>query len=104
MNRRTLLLSGIALSLAALVGAAPADKKEPAAFEVADFKVSVAAPVVHENMTVFLILAKDHDKREFLTLDVGIDQKLVSVSEQEREQVGTLLIENRSDKPLFLQE
>jgi hypothetical protein len=102
MNRRTLLLSGIALSLAAVIGAA--DKKEPAAFEVADVKVSVTKPTVHDNMAVFLILAKDHDKREFLTLDAGLDQKLVSVTEQEHEQVGTLLIENKSDKPLFLQE
>jgi len=55
-------------------------------------------------MAVFLILSKDHDKRDFLTLDQGIDQKLVSVTEQEREEVDTLLIENKSDRPLFLQE
>jgi hypothetical protein len=104
MYRRTLLLSAFVLSLAAVIAAAPADKKEPAAFEAADVKVSVTGPTVHDNMAVFLILSKDHDKRDFLTLDVGIDQKLVSVTEQDREQVGTLLIENKSDKPLFLQE
>jgi len=104
MNRRSLLLSAIALSLTAVIVAAPDDKKEPAAFDAADVKVSVTGPIVHDNMAVFLILARDHDKREFLTLDQGIDQKLVSVTEQEREQVDKLLIENKSDKPLFLQE
>src|SRR5262245_16449469 len=104
MNRRTLVLSGFTLALSALFAAGQAEKKDAAPFTVADLKVSLSAPFVHEHLTVLLILARDHDKREFLTLDRGLDQKLVAVTEMEREQVSALLIENKSDQPLFLQE
>jgi hypothetical protein len=107
---RRLLGVGIVACCAALLTVQAADKdkkapdKKPAEFDVKDVKVRVSGPYVHDNLTVFLLHAKDQDDREYLTLDQGLDQKAVSVTEQEREQVGQLLIENKSDKMLFLQE
>ncbi len=99
------MLSGIALALAVLSATGQPEKpKEVAPFEVADVKLRVSGPYVHENMTVFLLHAKDQDNRDFLTLDEGLAKKLVKVTEQEKEQVGSLLIDNTSDRPLFLQE
>src|SRR5262249_11105660 len=40
----------------------------------------------------------------FLTLDEGLKEGLVMISEQEQERVGALLIENKSNRPLYLQE
>jgi len=93
----------VALFAAVVMAAPPAEKKAPT-FDVKDLKFNVSGPHVHDNMTVFLLHAKDQDAREFLTLDKGLDQKLVTVSEKAQEQVGELLIENKSDKHLFLQE
>jgi len=92
----------VALS-AALLAAPPDEKKQPA-FDVKDIKVTVSGPHAHENLAVFLIHAKEQDPREFITLDEGLDKKFVTVGEKDREQVSELLIENSSDKYLFLQE
>jgi len=86
-----------------LLAAPPAEKKTPT-FDVKDIKVTVSGPHVHGNLAVFLIHSKDQDTREFITLDQGLDKKLVTVSEKAQEQVGELLIENSSDRYLFLQE
>jgi hypothetical protein len=64
----------------------------------------VSGPHAHDNLTVWLIHSDDRDERDFLTLDEGLAQKLVAVSEQASAQVNQLLIENLSDRPLFLQE
>jgi hypothetical protein len=64
----------------------------------------VSGPYIHENLAVFLLHAKDQDSRDYMTLDQGLDKKLVTVSEQGKEQVGSLVIENKSDRYLFLQE
>jgi len=93
----------VALSAALLVADQAAEKK-PAAFAVKDLKVTVSGPHVHGNLTVFLLHSKDQDPREFITLDQALDKKVVTVSEKAREQVGELVIENSSDKYLFLQE
>jgi len=93
----------LALS-AALLAAPPAEKKKPPTFDVKDVQVTVSGPRAHDNVTVFLLHAKEQDPREFITLDEGLDKKLVAVSEKSQEQVNELVIENNSDKPLFLQE
>src|SRR3954462_314009 len=93
----------LALS-AALLAAPPAEKKQPPTFDVKDVKVTVSGPRAHDNVVVFLLHAKEQDPREFLTLDEGLDKKLVAVSEKSQEQVNELVIENNSDRPLFLQE
>src|SRR5262249_37565016 len=93
----------VALFAAVALPAPPAEKKAPT-FDVKDLKLTVSGPHVHDNLTVFLLHSKDQDAREFLTLDKGLDQKLVTVKEKDQEQVGELVIENKSDKHLFLQE
>src|SRR5947208_13279407 len=94
----------LALSAALLAAAPPAEKKKPPTFEVKDVKLTVSGPHAHDNVAVFLLHAKEQDPREFITLDEGLDKKLVAVSEKSQEQVNELVIENNSDRPLFLQE
>jgi hypothetical protein len=65
---------------------------------------SLSGPYTHENLTVFLIHAEAQDDRDFLTLDEGLTDGTVKISERAEEQVGELVIDNRSDRPLYLQE
>jgi hypothetical protein len=104
MTRWRLVLGGCLALLAACAWSAAAGEKKAEPFEVKDQAVRVSGPYVHENLAVFLLHAKDQDRREFLTLDQGLDRKVVRVTEKEQEQVGELVIENRSDQFLFLQE
>jgi hypothetical protein len=64
----------------------------------------LSGPYAHKNLAVYLIHSDKRDDREFLTLNEGLKSGLVKVTEMENEQVSSLLVENRSDKPLFLQE
>jgi hypothetical protein len=64
----------------------------------------LTGPFSHENLSVFLIHAPTQDEREFITLDQGLKDGLVKITEKAEEQVGELRIDNRSDYPLFLQE
>ena len=66
--------------------------------------MKVSGPYVHKNLAVYLIHADQRDDREFLTLNEGLKSGKVKVSEMKNEQVSRLMIENLSDKPLFLQE
>jgi ARG and Rhodanese-Phosphatase-superfamily-associated Protein domain len=100
MLRRMLSLAIVV----ALAGTAPAADKAAKPFEVKDLKVRLSGPYTHQNLTVFLLHAPDQDKRDYLTLVEGLDKKLVKLTEQEREQVGELMIENTSNRHLFLQE
>jgi hypothetical protein len=65
---------------------------------------SLSGPYTHENLTVFLFHASTQDERDFLTLDEGLKDATVKITEKEREQVGELVIDNRSDRPLYIQE
>jgi len=64
----------------------------------------VTGPHSHQNLSVFLIHSPNQDDREFITLDQGLKEGWVKVSEKQHEQVGELQIENQSEYPLFLQE
>jgi len=64
----------------------------------------VSEPVVFKNLAVYFIHSDKRDDQEYLTLNDGLKQGLVVVTEKKQEQVSELLIENKSDKPLFLQE
>src|SRR5947209_9926040 len=99
---RSTLLSGC-LALLAGLSLVQAGEKKPA-FDVKDVAVRVSGPYAHENLTIFLLHGKDQDDRDYLTLDQGLDKKLVLVTEKQRAQVGELQIENKSDRYLFLQE
>lgn len=67
-------------------------------------KLKVSGPYAHANLAVYLIHSPQRDDREFITLNEGLNSGKVTVTELENEQVSKLLIENRSDLPLFLQE
>jgi hypothetical protein len=64
----------------------------------------ITGPYAHENLTVFLLHSPTQDEREFITLDQGLKDGIVKITEKDQEQVQELQIENQSEKPLFLQE
>ncbi len=64
----------------------------------------VGEPLAHKNMTVFVLSSPREDERDFLTLDEGLKGGQVKIAEQEQETVHTLQLENKSDRPLYLQE
>ena len=66
--------------------------------------LTVSEPVTHKNLSVYFLHRQDRDDREFITLNEGLKSGLVTVKEQQQEQVQQLLIDNKSNKPLFLQE
>jgi hypothetical protein len=64
----------------------------------------VTGPYTHKNVSVFLIHSDEQDGRDFMTLDEGLKEGVVRVTEKRQEEVGELLIDNRGDRPVFLQE
>lgn len=92
--------------LAFIVGVLVAE--EPTKPPLADdwvSQVKVSDPVVHDNLAVYFLMSDKGDDQTFLTLNEGLKKNLVVVSEKgEDGQVNRLVIENRSDHPLFLQE
>ena len=74
----------------------------PPVVEAGDVRVS--GPYIHENLAVYLLHRKEADPQEYLTLHEGLKSGSVAVSEKDQEQVEQLLVENRSDLPLFIQE
>ena len=64
----------------------------------------ISEPLVHKNMTVFVLSSDHQDEQNYLTLDDGLAAGLVTIAEQDEEQVNSLQIDNRSDRPLYLQE
>ncbi|MBI1913657.1 MAG: hypothetical protein HYS12_02710 [Planctomycetes bacterium] len=104
MTRSTLLSGCLALVALAGLSLVQAGEKKPASFAVKEVAVRVSGPYAHENLTVFLLHGQDQDDRDYLTLDQGLDKKLVAISEKKQAQVGELQIENKSDRYRFLQE
>jgi hypothetical protein len=76
----------------------------PTNVEAPGSDLQVSGPHAHKNLTVFLVHADKQDERDFLTLDEGLPKGLVKISELEQERVNALQIDNRSDRPLYLQE
>jgi hypothetical protein len=69
-----------------------------------DRDIRVTGPYVYDNMAVFLIHADKQEPGDFLTLAEGLSKGLVEVTEKDQQQVRELLIDNKSDRPLYLQE
>jgi hypothetical protein len=74
------------------------------AAEVDGTTYRIRGPFTHQDLTVFLLCSNRQDRHDFLTLDEGLKEGLVTITEQEHERVGALWIENQSDRPLYLQE
>jgi hypothetical protein len=83
---------------------APPPAAGPVKVQLDGSEYRIEGPFAHENLAVFLLCSDRQDDRDFLTLDEGLKEGLVSITEQEKEQVGALQIENKSDRPLYLQE
>ncbi len=64
----------------------------------------ITGPHSYENLSVYLIHAREQDERTFITLDQGLKAAVVKVSEKVNPSVRELQIENQSDHYLFLQE
>jgi hypothetical protein len=64
----------------------------------------VTGPYTHENLGVYFIHGQNQDSNDYLTLEDGLRSGLVKVTEKDQEQVNELMIENTSERPLFLQE
>jgi len=66
-------------------------------------------PFTHENLSIYVVRGSTTDGRAYITLDEGLTARTVAVREkgagagQDRAEVNTVEIENRSDKWLFLQ-
>jgi hypothetical protein len=84
--------------------AEPAEVPASAEVEVDGTAYHIQGPFAHQDLTVFLLCANRQDGNDFLTLDEGLKEGLVTITEQEQERVGALRIENQSDRPLYLQE
>src|SRR6185437_1263115 len=82
----------------------PAPIVSSASANLDEGSVRVTGPYVHENLAVFLIHADQQEPGDFLTLDEGLSKGLVEVTEKGQEQVRELVINNKSDQPLYLQE
>lgn len=68
-------------------------------------QLSISEPHTYKNMTLFVIsktAIEAEPPEDFITLDEGLAQKQVIVSEKEEAEVRTLQVENTSDKPLFI--
>src|SRR5262249_2352461 len=81
----------------------PAKKAAPEV-EVDGAAYRVQGPVTHQDLTVFLLCSDHQDGTDFLTLEGGLREGLGTITERENEQVRALRIENRRDRPLYLQE
>jgi hypothetical protein len=79
-------------------------KKASAEVEVDGTAYHIRGPFTHQDLTVFLLCSNRQDGPDFLTLDEGLKEGLVTITEQEHERVGALSIDNQSDRPLYLQE
>jgi hypothetical protein len=91
----------------AFVGAEGCQKNtstEDGIVELNQGQLEVSGPFVYENLAVFLIHSDQNDDREYITLDQGLKDDVVKVSEKKQAQVQELEIDNQSDKYLFLQE
>jgi hypothetical protein len=101
-----MLLSGFT-GLIALASNPPGFREEPQAPGPKPF--TITGPYTHDNLSVYVIHGKADDAREYLTLDEGLTAGVVVVREkgarqgQDRAEVNSLEIENRSDNWLFLQ-
>jgi hypothetical protein len=72
--------------------------------EVDGTAYDIQGPFTHQGLTVFLLCSNRQESTDFLTLDEGLKEGLVTITEQEHERVGALSIDNQSDRPLYLQE
>ncbi len=70
-----------------------------------DAKRRVLAPIAYKNLTLLPVVRRVKPKKpspDLLVLDEGMKRGLVEIVEKEGGDVNQLVVENRSDRPLFL--
>lgn len=92
------------LLLAMAAACARAKTYEPAAVENGGAKLRITGPYAHENLAVYLLHSDKGDDGEFMTLDEGLKDGSVTVTEKGDGQVSELILENTSSRALFIQE
>jgi len=75
-----------------------------ATVSIDDQTYKITGPHTHENLSVYLIHAREQDPTTYITLEEGLRTGAVKVTEKDEKQVNELVIENVGDVPLFLQE
>ena len=81
-----------------------AEPVEPASPPAESGEFRITGPFTHENLAVFLVHREGADSSEFITLHEGLKNGAIEVSEKKQERVSQLLVENKSEHPLFIQE
>ena len=66
------------------------NRNSPAEVAIEGRTVRITGPYTHENLTVFLVHADAQDDRDFLTLDQGLRDGTIQISELDQEQVQQL--------------
>ena len=94
----------VLVSLLVLVAACGSPRSTPAVADIDIGKLRVTGPYRHENLAVYLVHSSSKDDRDFATLDEALANKTVEVTEKQQEQVNELLLENKGDRPIFIQE
>ena len=79
-------------------------RHEPATVENGGSKLRITGPYAHENLAVYLLHSDSVDNSDFITLDEGLKDGSVTVTEKGEGEVNELLLENKSPKALFVQE
>ena len=102
MSRTVTICLFVALALAACGAPAKDTKPEMLQMDGTDYRVS--GPYKHDNLAIYLIHQKDAKNDEYITLDEGLKNGTIVVTEKKNEQVSQLMIQNGSGKPLFIQE
>ncbi len=97
-----------AIALLALAACGTPSPQKPAGtnapVDVDGTKLTVSGPYQHQNLAVYVIHAPQADDPDYITLDEALARKWVDVTEKSDEQVNELMLENKSDRPLFIQE
>ncbi len=96
-----LLLGTLAPSVGQQPATAPAST-QPATAPASAQPLPISGPYAHENLAVYLVHGRDQLKgRDFLTLDDALKQNKAKL--YETGEVGELMIENLSEKEVFVQ-
>ncbi len=105
MKAGIVTILSVAMALAAVLSLGAPSGRAFAQATLADAPgYAVGAPIVHGNLAVFpLYRTEGADETDYLTLDEGLKEGTVSVSEMgEGGSVPTLAVSNESEKPLYV--
>ena len=104
MKTVAVLAGLVGVLLAGAIGVAQqSDRAAP--IKLPTIQPMLDGPFTHKNLSVYVLYFEHRPPAEthYITLEEGVRDGTVTITEAKRETVGTLLITNRSEHPLFLQ-